>query len=98
MILFQLTTIPFWTSNIIRMISWVPFLGRNGLVNQALMNAGIIHDPLEWLLFSDFAVCLAFVHLNTLFSLTIFLLFLIIVTVIQRRRARAGSDAGKGLV
>lgn len=98
MILFQLTTIPFWTSNIIRMISWVPFLGRNGLVNQALMNAGIIHDPLEWLLFSDFAVRLAFVHLNTLFSLTIFLLFLIIVTVIQRRRARAGSDAGKGLV
>lgn len=98
MILFQLTTIPFWTSNIIRMISWVPFLGRNGLVNQALMNAGIIHDPLEWLLFSDFAVRLAFVHLNTLFSLTIFLLFLIIVTLIQRRRARAGSDAGKGLV
>jgi putative spermidine/putrescine transport system permease protein len=67
MILFQLTTIPFWTSNIIRMISWVPFLGRNGLANQALINAGVIKDPLEWLLFSDFAVCLAFVHLNTLF-------------------------------
>ena len=31
-----LCTIPFWTSNVIRMISWIPLLGRNGLVNQAL--------------------------------------------------------------
>jgi len=31
--LFLICTIPFWTSNVIRMISWVPLLGRNGLVN-----------------------------------------------------------------
>ena len=66
-VLFLITTIPFWTSNIIRMISWVPFLGRNGLANTALQNMGLIDGPLEWLLFSDFAVCLAFVHLYTLF-------------------------------
>jgi putative spermidine/putrescine transport system permease protein len=36
--------------------------------------------------------------LTTVFSLCVILLFLIIVTVIQRRRARAGSDAGKGMV
>jgi putative spermidine/putrescine transport system permease protein len=30
MALFLLTTIPFWTSNVIRMISWIPILGRNG--------------------------------------------------------------------
>ena len=66
-VLFLITTIPFWTSNIIRMISWVPFLGRNGLANTALQNLGLIDSPLEWLLFSDFAVCLAFVHLYTLF-------------------------------
>ena len=65
--LFLLCTIPFWTSNIIRMISWIPFLGRNGLANQALLNLGVIDAPLEWLLFSDFAVVLAFVHLYTLF-------------------------------
>ena len=66
-ILFMVCTIPFWTSNIIRMISWIPFLGRNGLLNQALMGSGIIHEPLEFLLFSDFAVVLADVHLYTLF-------------------------------
>lgn len=65
--LFLLCTIPFWTSNIIRMISWIPFLGRNGIANQTLMGYEIIDAPLEWLLFSDFAVILAFVHLYTLF-------------------------------
>ncbi len=66
-VLFLLCTIPFWTSNIIRMISWIPFLGRNGIANSALISWGVIDEPLEWLLFSDFAVILAFVHLYTLF-------------------------------
>src|SRR5271154_7366177 len=35
--LFLVCTIPFWTSNVIRMISWIPLLGRNGLINQALL-------------------------------------------------------------
>jgi putative spermidine/putrescine transport system permease protein len=41
-LLFVLCTVPFWTSNVIRMISWVPLLGRNGLVNQGLMGAGLV--------------------------------------------------------
>ena len=65
--LFLLCTVPFWTSNIIRMISWIPSLGHNGLVNSALLSMGVIDQPLEWLLFSDFSVVLAFVHLYTLF-------------------------------
>ncbi|TWT14945.1 ABC transporter permease [Reyranella sp. CPCC 100927] len=67
MALFLLCTIPFWTSNIIRMISWIPFLGRNGLLNTTLINLRIISEPLEFLLFSDFAVVLAYVHLYALF-------------------------------
>ena len=66
-VLFLICTIPFWTSNIIRMIAWIPVLGRNGLVNKALLALGIVDEPVEWLLFSDFAVVLAFVHLYTLF-------------------------------
>ena len=65
--LFLLCTVPFWTSNIIRMISWIPFLGRNGIANQTLLSWGVVDEPLEWLLFSDFSVILAFVHLYTLF-------------------------------
>jgi putative spermidine/putrescine transport system permease protein len=70
LVLFLVCTIPFLTSNIIRMISWVPFLGREGLLNSALLRLGLIHQPLEFLLFSDFAVVLADVHLYTLFMVT----------------------------
>lgn len=65
--LFLLCTIPFWTSNVIRMISWIPLLGRNGLVNQGLQSMGITSEPIDWLLYSGFSVTLAFVHLYTLF-------------------------------
>lgn len=68
-LLFILCTVPFWTSNVIRMISWVPLLGRNGLVNQGLQALNIIDSPIEWLLFSDFSVVLAFVHLYTMFMI-----------------------------
>jgi putative spermidine/putrescine transport system permease protein len=67
--LFLVCTVPFWTSNIIRMISWRPVLGREGLVNSMLLEAGIVDRPLEWLLFSDFSVVVAYVHLFTLFMI-----------------------------
>jgi putative spermidine/putrescine transport system permease protein len=70
MILFLVCTVPFMTSNIIRMISWIPVLGRNGLVNSTLIEMGLIPKPIEWLLYSDFAVVLAMVHLYTLFMVT----------------------------
>jgi putative spermidine/putrescine transport system permease protein len=86
-----LCTIPFWTSNVIRMIAWIPLLGRNGLVNTGLINAGIVAEPVEWLLYSEFAIVLAMVHLFT---------FFMIVPIfnsmmrIDRRLIEAAYDAG----
>ena len=68
-VLFLICTIPFWTSNVIRMISWIPLLGRNGLVNDLLLATGLVDQRQEWLLFSGFSVVLAFVHLYTLFMI-----------------------------
>jgi putative spermidine/putrescine transport system permease protein len=67
--LFLVCTVPFWTSNIIRMISWRPVLGKEGLINSGLIKAGAISHPLDWLLFSDFSVVVAYVHLFTLFMI-----------------------------
>jgi putative spermidine/putrescine transport system permease protein len=67
--LFLLCTIPFWTSNVIRMISWIPLLGRNGLVNTTLLELGLVEQPQEWLLYSEFSVILGYVHLYTLFMI-----------------------------
>ena len=67
--LFLLCTIPFWTSNVIRMVSWIPFLGREGIFNSTLMQLGLIDRPLDILLYSDFAVVLTYIHLFTLFMI-----------------------------
>ncbi|WP_418119940.1 ABC transporter permease [Variovorax sp. 350MFTsu5.1] len=90
-VLFVLCTVPFWTSNVIRMISWVPLLGRNGLVNQALMGMGLVNQPVEWLLFSDFSVVLAFVHLYTMFMIVPIFNSMM---RIDRSLLEAASDAG----
>ncbi len=89
--LFLVCTVPFWTSNVIRMISWVPLLGRNGLINQTLTGAGIVDQPVDWLLFSDFSVVLAFVHLYTMFMIVPIFNSMM---RIDRSLLEAASDAG----
>jgi len=89
--LFLLCTVPFWTSNIIRMISWIPLLGKEGLINMALLRLGVVHQPLEFLLFSGFAVVVAYVH-----QLTIFMIVPIFnaMSRIDKRVVEAALDAG----
>jgi putative spermidine/putrescine transport system permease protein len=67
--LFLVCTVPFWTSNIIRVISWLPLLGKQGLINTTLMGAGLIKQPLQFLLFSDFSVVVSYVHIFTIFMI-----------------------------
>ncbi|QOL79895.1 ABC transporter permease [Pseudooceanicola spongiae] len=58
--------IPFWTSGPIRAVAWVPLLGREGLVNQALLGLGIVTEPVSWLMYSEFAILIAYIHLLTM--------------------------------
>jgi putative spermidine/putrescine transport system permease protein len=90
-VLTLLCTIPFWTSNVIRMIAWIPLLGRNGLVNTGLQSMGLIQQPLEWLLFSEFSVVLALVHLFTFFMVVPIFNSMI---RIDKRLIEAAYDAG----
>jgi putative spermidine/putrescine transport system permease protein len=89
--LFLVCTIPFWTSNIIRMISWIPLLGKEGLINSALVGTGLIHEPLEVLLYSSLSVVIAYVH-----QLTIFMVVPIFNSLarIDKRVVEAALDAG----
>ena len=89
--LFLVCTIPFWTSNIIRTISWIPLLGRNGLVNSTLIKLGAIREPIEWLIYSDFSVIMSLVHLYTLFMIVPIFNSM---TRIDRSLVEAAYDAG----
>lgn len=89
--LFLLCTVPFWTSNIIRMISWIPLLGKEGLINSSLIGIGVTDQPYEFLLYSSFAVVVAYVH-----QLTIFMIVPIFNSMsrIDKRLIEAALDAG----
>ena len=91
--LLLLCTVPFWTSNIIRMISWIPLLGKYGVFNRMLLALGIVDKPVEWLLFSDFAVVVAYVHLFTLFMIVPIFNSM---ARIDRSLIEAAVDAGAG--
>src|SRR5258708_14661323 len=73
------------------MIAWIPLLGRNGLVNKGLQGAGLINQPIEWLLFSEFSVVLALVHLFTFFMVVPIFNSMI---RIDKRLIEAAYDAG----
>mgnify|MGYP001198695715 FL=1 len=69
MLLFLLCVVPFWTSAVIRTVAWIPFLGKEGIINQAVMGIGLSDEPLQFLLFSEFAVLLSYIQIFTLFMM-----------------------------
>jgi putative spermidine/putrescine transport system permease protein len=66
--LFLAFIIPFWTSTLIRAIAWVPFLGVNGVINQALMFLGLTSGPIEAFLYSMTGITMAQVSLYTMLA------------------------------
>ena len=67
-VLFLAFVIPFWTSALIRAIAWVPFLGVNGVINQALLATGLADRPVEVFLYSRTGISMAQVSLYTLMA------------------------------
>ncbi|MBI2738398.1 MAG: ABC transporter permease [Rhodospirillales bacterium] len=61
--LLVLVILPLWTSYLVRTYAWMLILGTKGAVNQALQAVGLTSEPISWLLYSDFAVTLALVHI-----------------------------------
>ncbi|MEO0359850.1 MAG: ABC transporter permease [Pseudomonadota bacterium] len=67
-----LAVLPFWTSYVVRSYSWLLVLGKNGVVNQALMGIGVIGTPLE-IASTRAATITGFVHFFVmLLTLTIY--------------------------
>jgi putative spermidine/putrescine transport system permease protein len=62
-----LCVIPFWTSFLIRVLAWRPMLGKEGAVNLVLMKIGIIHTPIDVLLFTDVSVIIGMVQIYVVF-------------------------------
>jgi ABC-type spermidine/putrescine transport system permease subunit I len=92
-LLVALFTIPFFTSGLVRAFAWRLVLGREGIINNVLISLGLVHTPVEWLLFSDFAVVLGMVAAH--FPLAIVPIVLAF-TRIENSVIRASQDLGAG--
>jgi putative spermidine/putrescine transport system permease protein len=53
--------VPLWISVLVRAFAWVTLLRRQGLVNNTLMNAGVISEPLP-LVWNEFGIVVGMVH------------------------------------
>jgi ABC-type spermidine/putrescine transport system permease subunit I len=61
--LLVLVVVPFWTSYLLRVYSWLTILGEKGLLNRFLQWLGVTHHPVGAFLYDRPAVILVLVYL-----------------------------------
>jgi spermidine/putrescine transport system permease protein len=84
--------LPFWTSYLLRVLAWKIMLGNSGVINSGLEGLGFIQAPLEFLLYSRFAVILTLVHAWAAFAILPIYLSL---SKIDRSLLEAAADLGE---
>ncbi len=65
---YQLVIIPLWVSYLVRAYAWKTILGSDGVLNTLLQYVHLTRHPLEFLLYSPFAVVLTLTHIYTPFA------------------------------
>lgn len=60
-VLIVLVLVPFWTSVLVRTFAWMVILGRRGLINQVLIDWGVINRPLA-LIYNMLGVQIGMAH------------------------------------
>ena len=66
---YQLVIIPLWVSYLVRAYAWKTILGSDGVLNTLLQYVHLTRHPLEFLLYSPFAVVLTLTHIYTPFTI-----------------------------
>jgi spermidine/putrescine transport system permease protein len=67
-LLYQLVIIPLWASYLVRGYAWKTILGSDGVLNGFLQYLHITQQPVEFFLYSPFAVVLTLTHIYTPFT------------------------------
>src|SRR6202045_2936141 len=88
---YQLVIIPLWVSYLVRAYAWKTILGSDGVLNTLLQYLHLAKHPLEFLLYSPFAVVLTLTHIYTPFA---FLPIYASLEHIPRNLVEASHDLG----
>jgi spermidine/putrescine transport system permease protein len=90
-LLYQLVIIPLWASYLVRGYAWKTILGSDGVLNGLLQYLHITRHPVEFFLYSPFAVVLTLTHIYTPFT---FLPIYASLEHIPRNLVEASHDLG----
>lgn len=90
-----LITIPFWTSYLLRVMSWKVILGYNGVLNSGMMELGLIDEPSTALLYNTSAVVITLTHAWAAFAV---LPIFVSLEKVDRTLLEAATDLGDGPV
>jgi spermidine/putrescine transport system permease protein len=90
-LLYQLVIIPLWVSYLVRAYAWKTILGSDGVLNTLFEYLRLTKHPLEFLLYSPFAVVLTLTHIYTPFA---FLPIYASLEHIPRNLVEASHDLG----
>src|SRR3954447_13851170 len=82
-----LFAVPFLVNYVVRTFAWSGILSRTGPVNRALQAGGLADGPVDWLLYSDFAV-----YLGLITAYMPFMIFPIWLAPPGRARASVGAS------
>ncbi len=88
---YQLVIIPLWVSYLVRAYAWKTILGSDGVLNTLLQYVHLTQHPLDFLLYSPFAVVLTLTHIYTPFT---FLPIYASLEHIPRNLVEASHDLG----
>lgn len=90
-LLYQMVIIPLWVSYLVRAYAWKTILGSDGVLNGLLQFTHLTNHPLEFFLYSPFAVVLTLTHIYTPFA---FLPIYAALEHIPRNLIEASHDLG----
>ena len=90
-LLYQLVIIPLWASYLVRGYAWKTILGSEGVLNGLLQYLHLTRHPVEFFLYSPFAVVLTLTHIYTPFT---FLPIYASLEHVPRNLVEASHDLG----
>lgn len=90
-LLYQLVIIPLWVSYLVRAYAWKTILGSDGVLNTLLQFLHLVRHPVEFLLYSPFAVVVTLTHIYTPF---VFLPIYASMEHVPRNLVEASQDLG----
>ncbi len=92
-VILLLMILSLFSSYLVRVYAWKTILGSTGMINALLIGAGLIQEPLRWLMYSQFAVIITLV--SVFFPIAVLPIYSVLMNI-SYSLIEASRDLGAG--